>query len=131
MRKDGKILLCPRKWYYNNYINYLIILVKQTERTIYPFFSITLHSFLGLAVSIPNIGRVDLCSSPKGESNLTRGKRHKVISGIIRIIHFIRIILQVDALHLLLQPLAPELSQYHDGGANPDSGSSKDGQSGE
>ncbi len=61
--------------YYNSYSNYLIILVKQTSRQVYALFSNTIHWFLGLAVSTPDIGRVDLCSSPKGGSNLTREKR--------------------------------------------------------
>ena len=65
--------------YYDSYFNSLIILVKQTSRQIYALFSNTFHWFLGLAVSTPDIGRVDLCSSPKGGSNLTRKKRYKDI----------------------------------------------------
>jgi hypothetical protein len=60
--------------YYNSCFNNLIILVKLTSSQIYALFSYTLHWFLGLAVSTPNSGRVDLCSSPKGGSNLTRKK---------------------------------------------------------
>jgi hypothetical protein len=51
------------------------------------------------------IGCVDLCSSSEGGNNLTQGKRLKYIFllcnsmyPIIHIIHFIRIILHVDAL---------------------------------
>ena len=81
--------------FYNSYCNYLIILVKQTSRQINALFSIALHRFLGLAVSTPVIGRVDLCSSPKGESNITRKKDIKIFLEyfcIIRIIRFILII---------------------------------------
>ncbi len=86
--------------YYDNYIIYCIILVNQSQVeyiTYFPFNSID----LGLAVSIPYMGCVDLCSSPGVEKNLTQEKRLKYIFGglsIIRIIHFILIILQVDAL---------------------------------
>lgn len=58
--------------FYNSYCNYLIVLIKQTSRQIYTLFSIALHWFLGLSVSTPVSGRVDLSSSPKGESNITR-----------------------------------------------------------
>ena len=56
-----------------------IILEQQISHDIYPFFKYTLHCSRGLAVSIPGIGRVDLCSSPMGGSNLTRKNRHKAI----------------------------------------------------
>ena len=49
-----------------------IILEQRISRHIYPFLSYTLHCFRGLAVRTPGIGRVDLCSSPMGGSNLTR-----------------------------------------------------------
>ena len=64
--------------YYNNYIIYCIILVNKSHVqyiTYFPFQSID----LGLAVSIPYIGCVDLCSSPEGGNNLTQGKRLKYI----------------------------------------------------
>jgi hypothetical protein len=64
--------------YYDNYIIYCIILVNQSQVeyiTYFPFHSI----HLGLAVSIPYIGCVDLCSSPGVENNLTQGKRLKYI----------------------------------------------------
>ena len=86
--------------YYDNYIIYCIILVNQSQVeyiTYFPFHSI----HLGLAVSIPYIGCVDLCSSPGVENILTQGKNLNIFFAwfsIIHIIHFIRIILQVDAL---------------------------------
>ena len=49
-----------------------IILEQRISRQIYAFFQYTLHCFLGIAVRTPGIGRVDLCSSPMGGSNLTR-----------------------------------------------------------
>ncbi len=49
-----------------------IILDQRISRHIYAFLSYTLHCFLGIAVRTPGIGRVDLCSSPMGGSNLTR-----------------------------------------------------------
>ena len=82
--------------YYNNYIIYCIILVNKSRIqyiTYFPFQSID----LGLAVSISYIGCVDLCSSPEGGNNLTQGKRLDGFT-ILRNIHFICIILQVDAL---------------------------------
>ena len=51
-----------------------IILDQRISRQIYAFFPYTLHCFLGIAVRTPGIGRVDLCSSPMGGSNLTRTK---------------------------------------------------------
>ncbi len=60
--------------YYNNYVNYYIILVNKSNVeyiNYFPFHSI----HVGLAVSIPDIGCVDLCSSPEGGNNLTQGKR--------------------------------------------------------
>jgi hypothetical protein len=69
--------------YYNSYYNYLIISVKQKSRQIYAIFSNTLHWFLGLAVSTPDIGRVDLCSNPKGGSNLTWKKRYTDIFWLV------------------------------------------------
>ena len=66
--------------YYNNYIIYCIILENKSHVqyiTYFPFQSID----LGLAVSIPYIGCVDLCSSPEGENNLTNEKRFKYIFG--------------------------------------------------
>ncbi len=60
--------------YYNNYINYYIILVNKSNVEYINYF--LFHSIhLGLAVSIPYIGCVDLCSSPEGGNNLTQGKR--------------------------------------------------------
>jgi len=56
--------------YYNNYIIYCIFFENESHVdyiTSFPFHSID----LGLAVSIPYIGCVDLCSSPEGENNLT------------------------------------------------------------
>jgi hypothetical protein len=64
--------------YYNNYIIYYIILINKSNVqyiTYFPFHSI----HLGLAVSIPYIGCVDLCSSPEGGNNLTQGKSLKYI----------------------------------------------------
>ncbi len=87
--------------YYNSYFNYLIILVKQTSRQIYALFSNTLHWFLGLAVSTPNIGHVDLCSSLKGGSNLTRINRYKDIftSFVLYALYILySLFLQVNAL---------------------------------
>jgi hypothetical protein len=101
--------------YYDNYIIYCIILVNQSQVeyiTYFPFQSID----LGLTVSIPYMGCVDLCSIPEGENNLLQGKRLKYIFvdglSIIRIIHFIRIILQVDA---LLKTLEQHRSAQHKG----------------
>ncbi len=64
--------------YYNNYIIYCIFLENESHVhyiTSFPFHSID----LGLAVSIPYIGCVDLCSSPEGENNVTHEKRLKYI----------------------------------------------------
>jgi hypothetical protein len=62
--------------YYNNYIIYCIFLVNESHVQYSTYF--TFHSIhLGLAVSIPYIGCVDLCSSPKGGNNLTQGKTLK------------------------------------------------------
>ena len=66
--------------YHNNYINYYIILVIKSNVEYINYFMF--HSIdLGLAVSIPYIGCVDLCSSPEGGNNLTQGKRLKYIFG--------------------------------------------------
>ena len=74
--------------YYDNYIIYRIILVNQSQVeyiTYFPFHSID----LGLAVSIPYIGCVDLCSSPEGENNLLQGKKLKYIFGwVIHYTHY-------------------------------------------
>ena len=74
--------------YYHNYIIYCVILVNQSQVqyiTYFPFHSIE----LGLAVSIPYIGCVDLCSSPEGENNLTPGKKLKYIFGwVIHYTHY-------------------------------------------
>ena len=100
--------------YYNNYIIYCIFLENESHVhyiTSFPFHSID----LGLAVSIPYIGCVDLCSSPEGENNVTHEKRLKYIFSqfsIIHIIHFIRIILQV---HALLKTLEQHGSAQHKG----------------
>ena len=100
--------------YYNNYIIYCIFLVNESHVQYSTYF--TFHSIhLGLVVSIPYIGCVDLCSSPKGGNKLTQGKSHKYIFArlsIIHIIHFIRIILQVDA---LLKTLELHGSAQHKG----------------
>ncbi len=64
--------------YYNNYINYYIILGNKSNVQYLNYF--LFHSIhLGLAVSISDIGCVDLCSSPEGGNNLTQGKRLKYI----------------------------------------------------
>ncbi len=66
--------------YYNNNINYYIIPVNKSNIQYINYF--LFHSiYLGLAVSIPNIGCVDLGSSPEGGNNLTQGTRLKYIFG--------------------------------------------------
>ena len=62
--------------YYNNYIIHCILLENESHVhyiTSFPFHSID----LGLAVSIPYIGCVDLCSRPEGGNNLTQEKMLK------------------------------------------------------
>jgi hypothetical protein len=71
--------------YYNNYIIYCIFLENESHVqyiNYFPFHSID----LGLAVSIPYIGCVDLCSSPEGGNNLTQGKSLKYI--FCSVIHY-------------------------------------------
>ena len=86
--------------YYNNYIIYCIILVHKSHLqyiTYFPLQSID----LGLAVSISYIGCVDPCSSPMGGTNLTWKNGLSIFLNwfcIIRIIHFMLVILQADAL---------------------------------
>ena len=76
--------------YYNNYINYYIILVNKSHRQYITYFAF--HSIhLGLAVSIPYIGCVDLCSSPEGENTSLTKKDLNLFFALFSIIHFIHL----------------------------------------